>query len=146
YDQAVEVAVALGKVEAVADDVLVLHGETAEAHTRGHDAARLAVEQRAHLERTGPAALELAEQIGQREARIDNVLDEHDVATGDVNVEILEDAHPPAVGRVVGDGEEVDDRQDREAAHEVGDERDAPLEHRRQHQAVVVGVGQLGGQ
>src|SRR5207302_8117999 len=78
----VEVAVALGEVEAVAEDELVLDGKADEPDRSGHDATGGLVQQGAHLERTRAAALELAEDVREREAGVDDVLDQHHLLTG----------------------------------------------------------------
>ena len=61
------------------------------------------------------------------ETGVDDVLDQHDVAAGDVDVEVLDDADPAGARRVAGDGEEVDLRDDRELADQVGEEGTLPL-------------------
>ena len=54
----------------------------------------------------------------------------------DVELEVLHDPHPAGVGGVARQGHEVDHRVDRELADEVGQEGDAALEHADQHHAV----------
>src|SRR5947207_5381042 len=90
----VEVAIALGEVETVAEDELVIDGEAEEPDRSGHDATGGLVQQSAHFERARTPTLELAENVGEREAGVDDVLDEHNVAAGDVGVQVFHDAHP----------------------------------------------------
>src|SRR5215217_3405232 len=88
-----QVPVPLRKIEAVADHVPVrdLEPDVPDGHL--DLAAAVLHEQRADLQRRGVAGAEVPEQVRQREARIDDVLEDQDVAALDVYVEILEDAH-----------------------------------------------------
>ena len=83
---------------------------------------------------------------GQREAGVDDVLDQHDVAAEHVEVEVLDDPHPAGLRRVGGDGEEVDLGHDPQVPDQVGEERHRALEDRDQHDVVVVGGRDLAGQ
>ena len=74
-----QVAVALGVVEAVADDELVRDVE-ADVADRHVDLGGLGLaQQRADLDRGRAARPEVAQQPGQRQAGVDDVLDDEDV-------------------------------------------------------------------
>ena len=45
------------------------------------------------LQRSGLAALEVLHQILERQARVQNVLDDQHVATADVDIQVLNDTH-----------------------------------------------------
>ena len=87
------------------------------------------------------AGREVAQQPGQRQPGVDDVLDDQHVAVVDVLVEVLEDAHH-ARGRrrrpVGADGHELQLGRERDRPGEVGDEEDRALEHRDEQQ--VLGV------
>ena len=80
----------------------------------------------------------------EREARVDDVLDDQDVAAFDLLVQVLEqpDAAVAAradAGAVAGEIEEVELVPDRERARQVGEEDDARLQ-RRDEQRVTLAV------
>src|SRR5205085_9025157 len=80
-------------------------------------------EQRAHLEGGGMPSQQIALQVGKREAAVDDVLDDQNVAVREVGVEVLDDAHDPARlgGRAVrGDGHEIELHVEVDAARQVG--------------------------
>src|SRR5207237_276939 len=79
-DDVLEVAEPLAMVEAVPDDESVGALESDVAKLRGNDATHRLVEQRAHLERCRPSSAKRVEQVRERQARIDDVLDEQHVA------------------------------------------------------------------
>ena len=62
-----------------------------------------------------------------RQPGVDDVLDDQDVAAGDLGVEVLEQPDPRVAARprpaVAGELDEVEAVRDREGAREVGDER-----------------------
>src|SRR5207245_10335305 len=95
-----QLTVSLGEIEAVADHDPVRDLETDVAD--GHDdlAARGLRQESTDLEAGRLARLEVAEQIRERQARVDDVLHHQHVAVLDVDVEVLEDAHH--AGRVGG--------------------------------------------
>src|SRR5829696_8018518 len=127
-----QVPVPLGVVEPVPDDEAVGDLEPHVAGAELHPAALGLREQRAHLERAGSARAEVAQQVLQRQARVDDVLDDEDVATLDRGVEVLEDADDPRGLRrraIGGDGHEVDLARDVERPHEIRQEEDGALEH-----------------
>src|SRR5262249_61437871 len=75
------------------------------------------------LERRGLAGLEIAHQIGEREARVDDVLDHEHVPALDVDVQVLEDADDAGAvlrGAAARDGHEIDLAGDRQMAHGGG--------------------------
>ena len=86
----------------------------------------------------------------ERQARVDDVLDEQHVAVLDRGVEVLEDADDArGVGRraVARDRHEVDLAGDLELAHQVGDEEHGALEDADdQELAALVVAADLGAE
>jgi len=72
------------------------------------------------------------EEVVEREARVDDVVDQKDVAPADVEVEILQQPDAVLTARigapVAGELEEVDPVHDRNRPREVGEEDEAGLE------------------
>src|SRR5215212_5192712 len=64
-----EVAVALGVPEAVADDVVVLHGEADPPQRHRHHPAPHLVHEGAHVDRTRPPPAQLAHEVGGGQPR-----------------------------------------------------------------------------
>ena len=110
-----------------------------------HDAPRGAVEQRAHVELARTTRTKVVEEVRDREAGVDEILDEDDVAAAQIEVDVVEDADPPGVGRVAGDGDEVDGHLDRrQRARQVGEEDQRALQHAHEHDAVGMVGRDLG--
>jgi hypothetical protein len=131
-----QIAVALLEIEAVAHEQLVGHRE---AHVAdGHvldEAAIGAVEERYCGERGGVAKGECLAEVVERQARVDHVLDDQDVAAGDLCVQILEEADAGmaalvGAGRVACELDEVEAVVDRQGAGQVRNEDDARFERR----------------
>ena len=80
-----EVAVVLAVVEAVADDELVRDREADVVDRDVDEAPGRLVEQRADPERAGVLAAQVAEQVVERQARVDDVLDDQDVLALDAS-------------------------------------------------------------
>jgi hypothetical protein len=141
-----QVAVALVQVEAVADEELVGDGEADVAHGQVLDEAPIgAVEECGGGERSGGAERQRLAEVVEREAGVDDVLDDHDVASGDLGVEVLEqaDAGVPALvgaGCVARELQKVEAVWDPERAREVGDEDDARLQRRDEERLAAVVV------
>ena len=131
-----QVAVALLEIEPVAHEQLVGHREAHVADGQVlHEAAVGAVEERHGRERRGLAERERLAEVVERQARVDDVLDDQDVAARDLRVEILEEADAGVAaavgaGRVARELDEVEPVVDPERARQVGDEDDARLERR----------------
>ena len=90
-----------------------------------------------HAERPGAPRLELAHEVGQGQARVDDVLDHHDVATADVGAEVVQDLHPPGVGSEPRDRHEVElYRYLRDRPGEVGHEDEGALQDTDEHDPV----------
>src|SRR3954447_23864655 len=126
-----QVPVALGEVEAVADHELVRDLEADVADGNVDLAPFWLRQQRADLEARRLARLQVPHQVGEGQPRIDDVLDDEDVAPVDVDVEVLEDPDDPGGVRrraVAGDRHEVDLARHGQRAHEVGHEEDRALE------------------
>jgi hypothetical protein len=117
-----QVPVSLGDVEAVPDEELVRDGEADVADRQILDEAAVrAVEERNDRQRGGGAQLERAAEVVERQAGVDDVLDQQDVAVGDLRVEILEqpDARVAAgvgVRAVARELDEVERVQDRDGS------------------------------
>src|SRR4051794_35253494 len=88
-----QVPVSLGEVEPVADHELVRDLEADIAHGDVDLAARRLGQQGADLEGGGLARLQVPNQVGERQARVDDVLHHEHVTPLDVDVEVLQDAH-----------------------------------------------------
>src|SRR3954453_19485921 len=139
-----QVAIALGVVEAVADREPVRDLEAGEADGELDLSPRRLRQQRAHLERRRVARAEVAHEVLQREARVDDVLDDQDVAALDRRVEVLEDPHDAARGgrrAVRRDGHEVALPRDRDAAPQVREEELRALEDADEQQVAVAVLG-----
>jgi hypothetical protein len=128
-----EVPVALAEVEAVADEELVRDREADVTDGKVLDEPPVRpVEEGRRGERAGTPEAQRPDQIVQREAGVDDVVDEQDVAPDDVAVEILEQADAALAARigaaVAGELDEVDPVDDRGGPREVGEEDEARLE------------------
>src|SRR5919197_3771303 len=139
-----QIAVPLGEIEPVADHEPVrdLEADVADGNI---DLAPAGLGQEgADLEARGLTRLEVAEQVRERQPRVDDVLDDEHVAVLDVDVEVLEDADDArGVGRcaVARDGHEVDLAGHGQVAHQVGHEEDGALQHADQQQVAAAVVG-----
>jgi len=129
-----QVAVALLEIEPVAHEELVGHREAhvADGHIL-HQSAIGAVEEGHGGQGGGVAEGERLAEVVEREACVDDVLDDQDVAARDLRVQVLEetDAGMAALvgaGRVARELDEVDAVVDPECAGQVGDEDDAGFE------------------
>src|SRR5699024_4567690 len=135
-----QIAVALGEVQAVAHHELVGDVEAdLEDVEGGLDGVRLA-QQRDDLERPRVAGREVAHEPRQGQAGIDDVLDDDDVAVGDVAVQVLEvphDSRGAGRGAVRADRHELHLGRDGQRAGEVGDEDRGALEHADQDDLVL---------
>ena len=88
-------------------------------------------------------ALQVAHQVLEGEAGVDDVLDDQHVAALDRGVEVLEDAdHARGVGlrAVAGDRHEVDLAGDVDVAHQVGEEEHGALQHADHDQVAALVV------
>jgi hypothetical protein len=140
-----QVPVALADVEAVADEELVGHREADVADGQVVDEAPVRpVEQGGDGERGRPAEPERLPEVVQRQAGVDDVLDEQDMAVRDLGVQVLEQADPgmAAEARIRPVARELDEIErvgDRDRPREVGEEDDARLQ-RRDEQRLAAGV------
>src|SRR6266550_4228681 len=122
YGHVGQIPVSLAEVQAVADHELVGNLEAGVTDV-DVDLAPLGLrEQGADLERRGVARFEVAGQVREREARVDDVFDDQHIAAFDADVEVLED--PDDTGGVGGravarDRHEVDLAGNRQVTHEV---------------------------
>jgi hypothetical protein len=131
-----QIAVALLEIEPVAHEQLVGHREAhvADGHVL-HEAAIRAVEECHRSERGGVAERERLAEVVERQARVDHILDDQDVAAGDLRIQILEEADArmaALVGarRVACKLDEVEAVVDCQGAGQVRDEDDARFERR----------------
>src|SRR5436190_2573361 len=139
-----QIAVALAEIEPVADHEPVRDLEADVAHRHVDLAPGRLRHQGAHLEARRLPRLQVAHQVREREAGVDDVLDDEHVAAFDVDVEVLEDPDDPGrIGRgaVARDLHEVDLALHREMAHQVGHEEDGALEDADQEQVAALVVG-----
>jgi hypothetical protein len=131
-----QIPVPLVEIEPVPHEQLVGHREAhvADGHIL-HEAAIRAVKERHHRERGRVAERECLAEVVERQARVDHVLDDQDVASGDLRIQILEEADAGMAaligpGRVARELDEVEAVVDRQGAGQVRDEDDARLERR----------------
>src|SRR5262245_53636343 len=127
-----EVSVALGEVQAVPDHELVRDLEADVTAVNVDLPAGRLRQEGADLERGRLARLEVPQQVGEREPRVDDVFDDEDVPSLDRDVEVLEDAHDARrvdARAVARDGHEVDLARHLDPPHEVGHEEDGALEN-----------------
>src|SRR5215204_2317256 len=142
YAHVGEIPVLLIEIQSVADDETVrnLEPHVADGHV---DLASLRLrEERADLERGGLTGLQVANQIGEGQPRVDDVLDDEHVAPLDVHVEVLEDpddARRLGRPRVAGDRHEVDLAGNGQVPHQVAHEEHRALEDADEQQ-VLPGV------
>src|SRR5690242_3883808 len=140
------ISIQVGTMEAVSQHEHVVDLRSHVANGERHDAPCGPVQQRAHIEGPGRALPDVRQEVREGQAGVDQVLDEHDVATLDVDVEVLEDPYATGVRGVSGDGEEVDRDVDvGDGAHKVREEDQRPLQHADEHDAVGVIAGDLTG-
>ena len=129
---AAQVPVALGHVEAVADHELGRDGEADVAQVEVDPLLALLDQQRADLHALGLAGREVAPQVVERQAAVDDVLDDQHVAALELGVEVLDDAHHARRLRgaaVGGHGHEVDVDRQGDGPAEVAHEEHGALEH-----------------
>ena len=98
-------------------------------------------EEGGHLEGGGLAAREVLHEILEREARVEDILDDQHVATLDIDIEVLDDAHdtrgldPVTVAR---NGHEIDIGGQLDLTHEVAHEDDGAAQDGDQHQVLAL--------
>jgi len=97
----------------------------------GDQPAIWAVKQHAHIQAGRLAGAQRAQQVVQRQPRVDHVLDKQDVAATDRVIEILGDAHcaRPAASCVLRDGHKVDGNRHGDLPQEIRHKE----HHARQH-------------
>ena len=125
---------AVVEVEAVADEELVGHREARVAEREVVDEASIrAVEECADREARGLAQLERLHEVVEGQARVDDVLDEKDVAARDDEVEILDQADlgSPAESAVVaGEDDEIERVRNGHGPRQVSEKDERTLEDR----------------
>src|SRR5450756_489856 len=144
-----EVPVDLAEVETIPHHEGVRNLEANIVDRDVDQAAGGLVQERADPYRARVLALEVAEQVVEREACIDDVLDEQDISSLDWRTQILED--PDQSGRFRGgatvarDLHEIYPQRQADSAHQVRHERQRSLQHADQGQfaARVVGADPL---
>jgi hypothetical protein len=121
------------QVESVADEEVVGHREADVAERDVVDEPTVGpVQQRAGRDLTRPAQGERLDQVVERQARVDHVLDDEDVTPRYREVEILDQANLglAAEGAVIpGEDDEVEGVGDLDRAREVGQEDERALEN-----------------
>ncbi len=139
-----QVPVALLQIEPIADEQLVGHCEAHVPDGEVVDEPAVRAVEEGHCGQRGrvPKRQCLAEVV-QRQSRVDDVLDDQDVAAGDLRVQILEKANPgmaAPVGAcgVAGELDEVDPVVDSDRTGQIGDEDNARLERRYQQRLATL--------
>jgi hypothetical protein len=148
-----EVPVPLLEIESVPDEELVWHREADVADGEVLDEPAVGpIEQRHRRQRRWVAERKRPAEVVEAEARVDDVLDDQDVAARDARVEILQEPDPcvtagVGVRAVGGELDEVEAVRDVDRARQVGDEDHARLERRDQERlASVVVAGELAAE
>jgi hypothetical protein len=141
-----EIPVALLHVEAVPHEQLVWNGESYVADGQVVDQPPVgAVEERHGGERGGVAKPERLAQVVQGQAGVDHVLDDEDVAAGNLLVQVLQEADPRVaarirVGAVGRELDEVEGVRDSDGTRQVRDEDEARLQGRDEERLTAVVV------
>src|SRR5215468_8117406 len=132
--------VPLGVVKSVAHDELVRDVEPDVPYRHLHLGRIRLAQQRDHLEAGRLPGGQVAQQPGQGQAGVDDVLDDQHVPAGDVAVEILEDAHDAGGGggrAVRGHRHELQRHRPAQRPGQVGHDHDRALEDPDQEQLTV---------
>jgi hypothetical protein len=139
-----EVPPALVEVEPVADEEFVGNREADVAHGEILDETPVgAVEQRGRRERARVPQEQRLAQVVQREAGVDDVLDDQDVAAVDTGVEILQQPdsrrlRPRRAAVVGGELDEVEVMKDGSRPREICEEDEARLQRRDEERLAPV--------
>lgn len=131
----VEVPVALTDIEAVPDHKLVGETEAYVAKIGFHLLHALFQKESTDLEAGWVASGKVLAQVVEREATVDNVFDDDDVSTSEVDIKVLHDANDAAglrCGSVGRHRHEVEFYGKRNGAGDVGHEHDCALEDRNE--------------
>src|SRR5204863_7937763 len=141
-------AVSLIEVEPIADEELVRNGKPGVADREIVDQTPVRpVEERADREVGRLAKRERAQVEVEREAGVDDVLDHEHVASGEMEVEVLDDPDARAAAErpaVAGEIEEVHRVRDLDRPREIRDEDEPALEHADEEEiASLVVLGDL---
>ena len=144
-----EVAILFGVVEAVADDEPILDREADVLDLDVDLAPRGLAEEAGRAQRLRAARPQDVLQVGERQAGVDDVFDDDDVAAVERRVEVLQ--QPDLAGRrralgVARHRHEVERDVAVHVAHEIRQEHERALEHRDKMQAVGEVAADLGGQ
>src|SRR5450759_3677959 len=125
-----QVAVLLVQVEPVSDDELRPDREAEELDRDVPVLREVLLEQRGDPHGPRLPRREEIEDLPERQPRVDDVLEQQDVLSGDVHREVADQLDVPArAGAGVGaDLQEVDDDGGLEPLEEVGEEEDRPFE------------------
>ena len=92
------------------------------------------------LQRSGLAALEVLHQILERQARVQNVLDDQHVATADVDIQVLNDTHDTRGLHTVAiarNSHEIDVGRQLDLTHQVAHKDHGAAQDRNQHQILT---------
>jgi hypothetical protein len=141
-----EIPVPFPEVEPVSHEQLVRNGESDVADGEILDEPPVRpVEQRDGRERRRVAEAESLAEVVEGQAGVDDVLDDQDVAAGDLLVEVFQEADPGVaagvgIGTVRGELDEVEGVRDRDRSREVGDEDEARLQRRDEQRLAAVVV------
>ena len=126
----VEVAVTLSDIEAVPDHKLVGETKAYVAKIGFHLLHALFEKKRTHLKAGWVPGGKVLAEVVEREPTIDNVFDDDDIAPGEIDIEVLDDANDTAGLRCRAVGRhrhEVEFDGQRNRAGDVGHEHDCAL-------------------
>src|ERR1019366_3253413 len=142
-----QVPVPLRHVEPVADHEVGRDGEAHVPQVEGRPLLALLHQEGAHLEAGRLAGPQVALQVAEGEAAVDDVLDHQHMAVEEVEVEVLHDAHHargPGGAPVGRDGHEVDLAGQGDGLGEVAHEHEGALQHPDQQWRSPLVVGSDG--
>src|SRR5690348_15135830 len=138
-----QIAKPLGVVQSVSDNEFVWDGESDVIALHVLQAARGFIKQRRYAKCFGFALLQNAQQITDRESRVENVFDENHVESCDAAVEILQQPH--LTGRflsfsIARNSDEVDRCLETDFPHNVRKKNTRALEHANQMDALAAKI------
>ena len=133
-----------GVIQAVSDDELVLNLESDIFNGDVDLAPARLAQQAGRAKRPGVARAEDILEIAERQARIDDVLDDNDVSALEGRVEIFEKTDLAGAfcrRSVAGDGDEIEcDRARRDRSGQIGQKHESALQHGDKMKRLLVRV------
>src|SRR5579872_4486804 len=138
-----QIAIALIVIQTVADNKFVGNREADVVRFDILNAARRLVEQRGDFQRLRLALLQHAAKIAEREAGIENVLDQNHVQAFDAGIEVLVETHLPRrllAFAVARDGNEVDGSVEVDFANQIREKNARAFEYADQVDALAAKI------